>query len=131
MATLFELAFDQTFGDLAVENGDLVHVTDNEAVRQDAQLAMVLQIGFAQYAPDEGWNWMRYHKASLDSEEIASLLAEVQDLLERIDFVVEAVVTYVGFQLSVSGLGEHIFDVQLRTTFGTISVPAALGGFDA
>lgn len=131
MATLFELYFDQNLGDLPVVHGDFQVVADNEAVKQDAQLAMALQIGFNQYAPDEGWNWMRFFKAELDAVEIADLIQDVATLLERIDFVVEAVVTYVGYQTVTSGLGEHIFDAQLRTTFGTVSVPAALGGFNA
>lgn len=131
MAALFEIYFDQDLGDFPVVNGDFGTVSDNEAVKQDAQLSMALQIGFNQYAPDMGWNWMKYFKAELDADEISDLIQDVITLLERIDFVVEAVVTYVGYQTVTSGLGEHIFDTQLRTTFGTVSVPAALGGFNA
>lgn len=131
MATLIDLRFDPNLGDFVVTNGDIATIGDNAAMQQNVYLGLTLQVGFNQYAPDAGWNWMRYAKANLLPDDIKEISRQIKTLVEAMDFVVVADVTYVGFQPAGGAQAEHIFDVKTTTTFGTISVPAALGGFDA
>ena len=130
MTSLVDLRFDPLVGDLVLSNGDLETVSDNEAIQQNAYLGLTLQIGFNQYYPDAGWNWMRFAKANLAPAEIQEIIRQIKVLVEEMDFVVAAVPTYLGFQPAGQSQFEHIFDVKITSTFGTISVPAALGGFN-
>jgi len=131
MPNLVDLMFDPSTCDLVVENGDIKTVSDNEVVQQKAYLGITLQIGFNQYYPDDGWDWMKYSKATIGADDVKEIVAKIKSLCEEMDFVVSATPVYIGYQPVGSSQGEHIFDVKITSTFGTISVPAALGGFHA
>jgi len=129
-----------TLTDLAFSNGDLVviqvspgvydlsTVTDNQAVEQGAGLTLNLQLGFNQYSPTEGWDVFRWLKANITSSDVAEICKQVKRLMERIDFVVEATCTYLGSQQEGPTEETQMFNIKLRTTFGTTEIPFALGG---
>jgi hypothetical protein len=135
MNTLTELAYNAAAGDLVVVETplgsgvfDLSVVGDSEAVNQDAALNLNLQSGFNQYTPDAGWDIFRYLNANLTQTDIEDICKQIKRLMERIDFVTGATCTYLGSQ-QVGSQYIQIFDVRAMTTFGTIKVPYALGGF--
>lgn len=130
MSKIFDLLFDQSIGDCPVVDGDLLLVSDNEAIQQAAKLGTSLQIGFNQYSASAGWDWMRYGKANLTVSDITEICRQVKQLTERIDYVISAEVTYLGYFPVGSGQSEHVFDVKARTQFGTFSISSALGGFN-
>lgn len=131
MSKIFDLFFDQSIGDCPVVDGDFVLVADNEAIQQAAQLAMSLQVGFNQYSATAGWDWMRYAKSNLSTSDVVEICRQVKLLTERIDYVISAEVTYLGYFPVGSGQTEHVFDVKARTQFGTFSISSALGGTNA
>lgn len=129
MATLTDLLF--VAGDFALtSSGDLSLTFDNEAIAQVANLNLALQIGFNQYTPSAGWDWMRYEKANLTQVDFDAICLEVKRMLEGLDFVISAECTYLGSD-KIASQNEQIFDVSAQTIFGTLDVPFALGGLYA
>lgn len=129
MATITDLAFVD--GDVVAVNvspgvWDLAVVEDNELVIQLAGLNLNLQRGFNQYSPDAGWDLFKYLGADLSQVDIDEISRQVKQLTENLSFVVSAKCTYLGF-VPVGRQSLHTFQVSAQTTFGTASIPYALG----
>lgn len=110
-------------GDFVVRNGTFVLVRDGEAIRQNTDLGLRLQLGLNQYFTNAGWDWMRFQNAPLTDEDVDEIISQIRTLCESQSDVLSASVTYLGHQED-----EASFDIVMDTAYGTVQLPYSLGG---
>ena len=110
-------------GDFVVRNGDFVLVNDNAAIIQAVNLNLNTQIGFNQYAPLSGWDWMRWLGAPVGEREIKQIVVEVKLACESVADVISARVRYLGN----TSEDEFAFEIEVETIYGTDLVAYTLG----
>lgn len=115
------LAFSD--GDFVVRQGGLVEITDNEAILQTIDLGLRLQVGFNQYFPAAGWDWMRWLGAPIDQGDAEQICSEVKALCEAQSDVRSADVTYLGLVDE-----QQAFSIEISTAYGSEQLAYILGG---